>query len=170
MPNLNEDVVVLEIEVTKQTVQDLKNMISEHLWDFNAGLRLILGAGLGALMAQRVKDAQTDQEKTLKLTRLLTESEGRLVGSRYELSEIKNILKRWELSDGGTRELVVSAQQVIQRQHQELDELKSRLKEKEIELEHLRAQLEKEGRLPLDGLASGGRDHDSKWHLWQRGK
>jgi len=141
---LNEDTIVLEIEVTRETAGELKALVAAFLWEPNEGLRMILGAGIGALITERSKEVQTDSEKIRQISRLLVESEGRLASTRFNLSEAKQALKRWELSNGAIRELIVSIEQVIRRQNQEIDELKSRLKQRDEEIKRLRAQLGEE--------------------------
>lgn len=141
---LNEDTVVLEIEVTRETAGELKALVAEHLWEPDEGLHMILGAGVGALTAESVREPRTEQENIIRLSQLLTRAEGRLACVRFDLSEAKEALKRWELSNGAIRELTVSLEQMIRRQNQEIDELKSRLKQRDEEIERLRAQLGEE--------------------------
>lgn len=146
MFDLDENKVTLEIELTKQTVEEIKALMAEYLWEPNEGLRLLLGAGIGALQAERVRTPDiSDHEKVLRLSRLLTEAEGRLAGARYDLSEARQMLKRWELSNGAIRETLVSLEQVIKRQNQELDELKARLQACEAENKNLKMLIDRQG-------------------------
>lgn len=166
---LSEDTIVLEIEVTRETAEEVKALIAERLWEPNEGLRMILGAGISALATEVLRDPKTEQEKIIQLSQLLTRAEGRLAGTRFDLSEARDALKRWELSNGAIRELTVSLEQIIKRQNREIDELKECLMRQAIELEKLRAQLgeepvEKHSRSETTPAVKRG------WRLGSKGK
>lgn len=55
--------VKLEIEVTAETANDLVELIAEKGVDFAEGLRLILGAGMGALDIQRREQANEPENQ-----------------------------------------------------------------------------------------------------------
>ena len=137
----NEDTVILEVEVTQETMQELKALMDEHLWEPDEGLRMILGAGLGALTAERVREAYTDQEKIIQLSQRLARAEGRLVTTRFDLSEVRQDIKRWELSTGAVREMAAGSEKVIRRQNSEIDEMKDLILKQQAEIKHLQAQL-----------------------------
>ena len=118
---------VIEIEVTTDMLEDIKGIAKLHLWEPEEGARMVLGAGIGALQAERVSEARTDAEKILLLSRLLAEAEGRLAAARFDLAEANEAVKRWELSSGTIRELAISLEETIRRQNKEIDELKARL-------------------------------------------
>jgi hypothetical protein len=122
---------VVQIEVTTEMPEDLKEIIQSYYWDSDEGLRMVLGAGIGALTSQRVLAGDTEADKILLLTRRLAESEGKLAGVGHALSEANEVIKKWELSNGAFRELTVSLEQTIRQQNEEIDGLRARLQEKE---------------------------------------
>ncbi len=124
---------VVQIEVAAETLGDLQGIIRSYYWDSDEGLRMVLGAGIGALLAERVLAGEVEADKIRLLTRRLTESEGKLAGVRHALSEAHEVIKKWELSNGAIRELTLSLEQTIRRQNQEIDELRARLERKEAE-------------------------------------
>lgn len=139
MPNLNPDTVVLEITVTRETASELKALVRERMWDPDVGLRMILSAGLGALAAEQMVEDGTDQDRIVRLSREVARAEGRLAAVRYELSEAHRALRQWELSSGAIRELALSLEKVVRRQAEELEELRARLVQANLEIEALRA-------------------------------
>ncbi len=141
METLNPDIVVLEIAVARETAAELKALVDEHLWQPNEGLRMILAAGLGAMRSQRIGEDGSPQKRLVRLAQQLVRSEGRLAALRFDLSEAHRAIKNWELSSGAIREMCVSIEQVIRRQNEEIDGLRTQLNECRLEIERLRTQL-----------------------------
>jgi hypothetical protein len=128
--------VVLTVEVSKATERDLRALIATHLWSAEDGLRIILGAGIGVLLAEEVRDAASDSARAF--ARQLAETEGRLAAVRYELSDAREQLKRWELSSGAIASLAQNLEDTLRRQNGEIEALKELLKERDQELAALR--------------------------------
>lgn len=123
--------VSVTIEITAGMERDLRDLIEAHLWSTEAGLRSVLGAGIGTLLAERVREARTDAEKVRQLTRLLAEAEGRLAAARFELAEAREELRRWELASGAITKIAQELGDTLQRQNRELAALEARGREQE---------------------------------------
>jgi len=124
-----EKKIKLEIEIAPETATQLNRLFSEHFWERADGLRTILGVGIGTLIAQQIEKKNEDsQTKIISLTRELVQSEGRLSGVQFELAEIKELNRRWELSTGSIHAMNATLEKVILQQNNEISEIKTQLK------------------------------------------
>jgi hypothetical protein len=122
---LKEEKNILEIEISKETAEQIKEIIENYLWEKDEGLRRILGAGIGFLLAQKINLEKTDEkEKIRTLTRELTLSEGRLAGTRYRMAEMTFTIHRWELASGSLQSLGAATDKIVVRQNNELAEMR----------------------------------------------
>ena len=139
--------------------KELRELVNFYIWEPNEGLRMILGAGMAALEAQRLlqEDSGSSEEVKLRhLTRKLVRSEGRLSAARYRLFEAEEEIKRLVFSNAGLCELGMGMDKAIARQIEEIEKLKQELKEKQAEIEALKSRqsLELQGKesvLPSPG-------------------
>jgi len=106
-PTNDQPIVKLEIEVTAETFHDLGVLIAEEGWEYDEGLRLVLGAGLGTVRAQRGRQSMQggeDIDTTLdRLMSRLKEVESSLAVTRFRLYEYQQTNQGWELSTGAFR-------------------------------------------------------------------
>ena len=140
---LDRNADLLEIAVPAEMANELAELASFYVWEKAEGLRIILGAGMGALQAQRQvqEDGDSDPEVKLRhLTRQLVRSEGRLAASRYRLFEAEQELRRLELSNAGLRELGIGLERANRRQLDEIEKLRLILKEKQSGIEGLQSR------------------------------
>ena len=138
------DDVRLEIYVTPEMASELEELISEHLWEQADGLRILLGAGMGAVKAQSIakSDGQTESETITRLSQQLIRTESRLASTRFQLAEVKELNQRWELSAGSVYSSGATFEKIVLDQRTEIGELKARLAEQQKEIEHLHAAVE----------------------------
>ena len=145
-PTNDQPVVKLEIEVTAETSHDLGVLIAEEGWDYTEGLRIILGAGMAAIRAERAQQALISgseaAEHIQRMHKRLVGTESSLAVTRFRLYEALKTIQNWELSSGATRIQNTGYQGLIHRQKEELDELKDRLHRQEEELVKLRLQIQ----------------------------
>ena len=92
-------------------------------------------------MAQRARDQGTEENRVVALSRELTLSEGRLAATRFELVEIKELNRRWEMSIGSIQAMNATLGKIINRQNGEILELKSQINARQEETDRLRAEL-----------------------------
>jgi chromosome segregation ATPase len=130
--------VVVTITITKAMENDLRTLIEAHMWSAEEGLRLVLGAGIGALLAEGVRDASTGAEQALALSRLLAEAQGKLAGARYELADAREQLRRWEMSSGAIAKIAQDVETTLRRQNSEIDALRAQLAQQEQLIQTLR--------------------------------
>lgn len=114
---------VVEIEISDEMIADLKEVAGAHWWDFNDSLRKALGAGIGALMAEKVVGGDKNEGRIGSLSRQLAESHRKLSAAHYELSEMRHANKQWELTNNALREAITIFKETIRRQSTELDRL-----------------------------------------------
>ena len=122
------------IEVTDDTLDDLKQIIQTRWWDFNEGLQRILGAGIGALLAEETAESSTAESRIGLLSQRLVRSEGKLAGERFELSGMRQTAKRLELSNNALHEATSMLAATVGRQNEELAKLKTQLMRREREI------------------------------------
>lgn len=132
----------VEIVIDSEMAEQLDELFEEHLWERANGLRMLLGAGIAAMLLRREKLAGDDKEREIiSLKRLLTESEGRLASVRFGLHEAQENIKHWELASGTLQSMSMALEKVIRNQADKISELKVQLKSQEQEIERLQTQL-----------------------------
>ncbi|MEX2144459.1 MAG: hypothetical protein WD740_07685 [Anaerolineales bacterium] len=122
------------IEVTDDTLEELKEIIQLHWWDFNEGIRRILGAGIGTLLAEETAESSSAESRIGLLSQRLVMSEGKLAGERFELSGMRQTARRLELSNNALHEATSMLAATVGRQNEELVKLKTQLKKREREI------------------------------------
>ena len=138
----HEEKVSLTFEVSSETADQLSQLVSEHIWERSEGLRIILGAGIGALITQRVlKERKNVEDRIIGLSHELVLSEGRLAATNYKLAEIRELIHRWEISSGALQEMGARLEKIVFRQNEEIKELKAILIVQEEENGRVRAKL-----------------------------
>jgi len=138
----DEEKVSLTFEVSSETADQMSQLVSEHIWERSEGLRIILGAGIGALITQSVlKERENAEDRIIGLSRELVLSEGRLAATGYKLAEIRELIHQWEISSGALQEMGARLEKVVFRQNEEIKELKTKIKAQEKEIGRLRAKL-----------------------------
>ncbi len=163
-------VVKLEIEVTSETARDLGMLILEKGWEYEDGLRMILGAGLGCLRMESAiqgKALGQSEDETLKpIRQRLIGTEARLAAIRYQLYVAQQKNEAWELSTGAIEKKSYNVEIVAQRQRQEIAALKERVRQQQEEIDRLRTQLES-ARSGLE-QPSQGETPPPRRHFWKR--
>lgn len=128
----------ITIQVTDQTAKDLEDVIREMGYEREEGLRTILGAGLMAIRHEQASpDAATKNKSWLRWL----EVEKDLAVTRYRLFREMEANRRWELSTGAVQTQNVGYEQLIKNQNQEIDSLREKLKQAELERSKLQDEL-----------------------------
>jgi hypothetical protein len=150
-PTNDRPVIKLEVEVTAETSHDLDVLIAEEGWERDDGLRIILGAGLGAVRSQRFEQARLsgvgahpgqniDNENRRFQVRLL-KVEQSLAVLRFKLFEAQQANTSWELSTGAIRNENLGLRGTLERQRNELSALNDRVRALENENAALKSLL-----------------------------
>ncbi len=118
----------ITIQISEETDRDLENLINEIGYEYEEGLRMLLGAGI---MAVRHEKESPDSEAKNKSWRRWLEVEKDLAVTRYRLFREMEANRRWELSTGAVKTQNISYEKLIENLNKEIDILRARLKEKE---------------------------------------
>ncbi|MCL4561176.1 MAG: hypothetical protein M1281_11235 [Chloroflexi bacterium] len=130
----------LEVHVTEDVANDLYQFISRQGWEYEEGLRLLLGAGMGYLRSSKIlseTDPESKEKEIHQLIARLVETESRLAATRFRMSELQQANESWELSTGAVNTERVGLSNVVKRQREEIDQLHAevdRLKQENAQL------------------------------------
>jgi hypothetical protein len=134
-------VVRLEVEVAPETAAEIRKLIAARGWDFTEGLRILFGAGIGALKASALKDQDLHESESDRMLRHAAENEQAVALLRYRLYETQKANEAWDLSTGAIHNQNAGFRAIIDRQIGELTGLKRQLYDSEFEVQQLRAKL-----------------------------
>lgn len=124
--------VKLEIEVLKETYQDIQAAIERNGWDAEEGPAALLTLGLGYVQGQRLLEA--DDETRVFLADRLTNMESQLAVMKFRTFSFMRDNQTLEMRMGALRNSVAGLEGVVQRLRPERDAFKA-------EVEQLRAEL-----------------------------
>ena len=142
-----QEKIMLAVELSSETGKQIQELAKLFLWEENEALIKIIGAGIDYLLSQNIIDQKTDTEdKIISLTRELVKSEGRAAGAKYRLAEVKELIRRWELSSGSLQSLGSATEKIIIRQNNEHADLRKTITALEKENTKLRVELSKQRR------------------------
>jgi chromosome segregation ATPase len=133
----------LEVWVTREMAEDLRALLQEEGWTQDEGLRLILGAGMGAVRAAQAEadlenealPEANDAPPTFEaMRRRLIHVEASLAVLRFRLFEAQEANRAWNLSTGAIQAENVGLNALVKRQKEDIEALKARLAELEAAL------------------------------------
>jgi|YNPNPStandDraft_1061719.scaffolds.fasta_scaffold01546_4 hypothetical protein len=122
----------VQITVTSETLRELNHLIRLRNWEPSEGYRIILGAGLGYLLAQSLSESEniTGLPQDLeRLTARLVETESMLASLRFRAFELQQQTSNWELSNGAVFQENMALKNLVKRQREEIADLRLKLKE-----------------------------------------
>ena len=134
--------VRLEVEVAPETADDIRKLLAERGWDSAEGLRILFGAGIGALKALALEDGYSDESESERMLRHAAENEQALALLRFRLYETQKANEAWDLSTGAIHNQNAGYKAIIDRQIGELAELKRQLGESKLRIRHLEGMLD----------------------------
>ncbi|MCX8025618.1 MAG: hypothetical protein N3A60_10480 [Thermanaerothrix sp.] len=143
MSEKEQELERLEVWVTHQMAEDLRALLQEEGWTQDEGLRLILGAGMGAVRAAQAEadledealPEANDAPPTFEAMRQrLIHVEASLAVLRFRLFETQEANRAWNLSTGAIQAENVGLNALVKRQKEEIEALKACLAELEAAL------------------------------------
>ena len=162
---MTKDLVKLEITVTPETARDIDKLLSEQGWDSTEGLRILLGMGLGAVRGEQARSKDESAKK--RMVARLMEVEGSLAVLRSRMFEMEKANQSWELSTGAIRTQNIGFQGLINRQKEEIAELKKVNLSQQDEINSLYSQLDKQAAQPVQPVLLHTNRSEKK-SLWAR--
>lgn len=124
--------VKLEIEVLKETYQEIEAVIERNGWEAEEGLRILLTSGLGYAQGQQAIEA--DDEARAYLAEQLNQMASELAVMRFRTFSFMRDNQTLEMRMGALRNSVAGLEGVVKRLRPERDAFKE-------EVEQLRADL-----------------------------
>lgn len=124
--------VSLEIEILKETSEDILTVIERNDWGREEGFRILLTLGLGYAKGQQLIEA--DDETRAYLADRLTNMESELAVMKFRTFSFMRDNQTLEMRMGALRNSVTGLEGVVQRLRPERDAFKA-------EVEQLRAEL-----------------------------
>lgn len=122
----------LQITVTSETLRELDHLISLRNWEPSEGYRIILGTGLGYLLAQSLLDSENTtglSQDAERLTARLVQTESMLASLRFHTFELQQQTSNWELSSGAIYQENMALKNLVNRQRKEIADLRLKLQE-----------------------------------------
>ncbi len=115
--------VRLEIQIDAETMREIEAAIEDNGWEYDEGLRLLLGSGLAYVKGERVLQAiesgiLSKDELQRTLSRMM-ETETRLAVLRFRTFEAQQANQAWELSTGAIKNENQGLRAVVQRLREE---------------------------------------------------
>lgn len=122
----------VQITVTSETLRELNHLIRLRNWEPSEGYRIILGAGLGYLLAQSISDSENatgSPQDSERLTARLVQTESMLASLRFRAFELQQQTSNWELSSGAVYQENMALKNLVNRQREEIADLRLKLTE-----------------------------------------
>jgi hypothetical protein len=135
----------LEVDVAPETADEIRKLVAARGWEFAEGLRILFGAGIAALKASALKDQDSSESESDRMLRHAAENEQAVALLRYRLYETQKANEAWDLSTGAIHNQNAGFRAIIDRQIGELAEFKRQLRDRELEVQGLRARLGDQG-------------------------
>ncbi|GAB4449695.1 MAG: hypothetical protein Fur0044_45250 [Anaerolineae bacterium] len=124
--------IKLEIEVLKETHEEIQAVIERNGWEAEEGLRILLTLGLGYAQGQQVLEA--DDESRAHLAEQLNQMASELAVMKFRTFSFMRDNQTLEMRMGALRNSVTGLEGVVHRLRPERDAFKE-------EVEQLRAEL-----------------------------
>ncbi len=126
----------IRLNITDETYEELLALIRSRGWEEEDGLRILLGAGLGAL---RAAEFEAEEENGLpknmaELAARLSRTESQLAYLRFRVMELEEDNRNWQLASGPIAQENEGLKAVARLRLEEIDRLKQ-------EIEALRRRL-----------------------------
>lgn len=140
------ELVSVEIKITQETFDHLTAYIQHKGYEIDEGLRIILGAGLGYLLAHSLDEGNetnsSEDNNKERLIQRLIRTEARLASIRYKMFELQQANQNWTLSSGAIYTENAGLRALAKRRTQEVTDLQQKTKEKDILIEQLQGRSE----------------------------
>lgn len=133
------EIVTLEIQVLKETYDDILAAIERNGWDPDEGPRILLTLGLGYAQGQRL--LQADDEQRAHLVERLTDLESVAAVMKFRTFSFMRDNQVLEMRIGALENAKTGLEAVIHRLRPERDALKEEVDRLRAELETLRQRL-----------------------------
>ncbi len=147
------EVVTLEIQILKETYDDILATIQRNEWDLEEGLRILLTLGLGYAQGRRL--LQADDEERARLAERLSDLESVAAVMKFRTFSFMRDNQVLEMRTGALENAKIGLEAVIHRLRPERDVLQA-------EVERLRGELaELQNRLAI--TETGGPEMASSW-------
>lgn len=114
---------IVQIQITQDTTQRIQFINQQNKWDFEQGVRRILGAGLGFLEMESFDKSEPPTDEKAALIRRVIEGESIIASLQYKLFEEETANKNWKLSSGAIEVENNGLRQAAFRHLQRVDEL-----------------------------------------------
>lgn len=124
--------VTLEVEILKETYEEIQAAIKHNSWEPEEGLRILLTLGLGYAQGQQLIEA--DDETRAHLAKQLNQMASELAVMKFRTFSFMRDNQTLEMRMGALQNSVIGLEGVVQRLRPERDAFKQ-------EMEQLRADL-----------------------------
>jgi len=119
----NRTIKTITLALPTATVQKIEAINQEKGWEFDQGMRRILGAGLGFLEMGELENAGADPDPHGGLVRRVIESESIIASLQFKLFESETANTNWELSSGAIATENHGLRETAFKQLERIDEL-----------------------------------------------
>ncbi|NMB58543.1 MAG: hypothetical protein GYA12_05190 [Chloroflexi bacterium] len=103
----------IEINISDDTREKIVLLMNERGWDWEEGLRLILGAGLGFYLAQNPINGEGENSHT-KLIRQYMSAESELASLRFKVYELSESNRNWNLTQGAIEKENIALKNLVE--------------------------------------------------------
>jgi hypothetical protein len=120
--NQKNELQTINIQISSDTIQRIKSVIQQKDWEFDQGVRRILGAGLGYLEMETHLQNDSEPEKD-SLIRRIIEAESLIASLQFKLFETESANQNWNLSSGAILGENIGLKNVAMKQLKRIDRL-----------------------------------------------
>ncbi|BCY17254.1 hypothetical protein hrd7_11030 [Leptolinea sp. HRD-7] len=103
----------IEINISDDTREKIVLLMNERGWDWEEGLRLILGAGLGFYLAQNPINGEGENSHT-NLIRQYMSAESELASLRFKVYELSESNRNWNLTQGAIEKENIALKNLVE--------------------------------------------------------
>lgn len=132
----------VQLQITQDTIQRIQSINQQNNWEFEQGIRRILGAGLGYLEMHSFIEEDPSPDEKAALIRRVIEGESIIASLQYKLFEIESVNKNWKLSSGAIQTENIGLRKAAFNHLKNIDSLTLGMAQLKKENDELKKQIE----------------------------